>query len=246
MNRAIVALLATSSMLFSVGCASKKYVRNEVTPVINKTNELDEMTRNNTNAIKDVDSRAQMGIKDVNQRAQAADQKAASARQTADSAQDLANQASTRVGSLASQVANLDNYRPVVETSVHFGFDKADLTSKARKALDELGAEIPNARHYIVVVEGGTDSVGDPQYNYGLSERRASSVIQYLASKYSVPAHKIYVIGLGKDKEVASNNSSAGRAKNRRVDVRLMTNIAENAPTQASNAPAASSPTQQR
>ncbi len=244
MNRVIVAMLAASSMLISVGCASKKYVRNEVTPVINKTNELDEMTRNNTNAIKDVGSRAQMGIKDVNQRAQAADQKAATARQTADDAQNLANQASTRVGSLAIQVANLDNYRPIVETSVHFGFDKADLTSKARKALDELGAEIPNAHHYIVVVEGGTDSVGDSQYNYQLSERRASAVIQYLASKYSVPAHKIYVIGLGKDKEVASNNTSAGRAKNRRVDVRLMSNNTENAATQASNAPAASSSTQ--
>ena len=238
MNRALVAVLASSTMLFGVGCASKKYVRNEVTPVINKTNELDEMTRNNTNAIKDVDSRAQMGINDVNTRAQAADQKASTARQTADEAQNLASQASGRVNSLATQVANLDSYHPVVETSVHFGFDKTDLTTKARKALDELGTEIPNAPHYIVVVEGGTDSVGDPQYNYQLSERRASSVIQYLASKYNVPAHKIYVIGLGKDKEVASNGTSAGRARNRRVDIRLMSNTTENAPTQASNAPA--------
>ena len=240
MNRAIVAVLATSSMLLSVGCASKKYVRNETTPIINKTNELDEMTRNNTNAIKDVDARAQMGINDVNQRSQAADQKAVSARQTADQAQQLASQASTRVGSLANQVANLDSYHAIVETSVHFGFDKADLTPKARKALDELGAEIPKAPHYIVVVEGATDSTGDAQYNYQLSERRASAVIQYMAAKYNVPAHKIYVIGLGKDKEVASNRSAAGRAKNRRVDVRLMTNSTENAPTQASNAPAAS------
>jgi flagellar motor protein MotB len=49
-------------------------------------------------------------------------------------------------------------------------------------------------------------------------------VIQYLASKYNVPAHKIYVIGLGKDKPVETNNTKAGRADNRRVDVRLMTN----------------------
>ncbi len=247
MNRAIVAVLGISSMLFSVGCASKKYVRNETTPIINKTNELDEMTRNNTNAIKEVDARSQRGILDVNQRAQAADQKASTARQTADQAQSLATQASTRADSLATQVANLDNYRPVVETSVHFGFDKADLTNKAKKALDELGSEIPNAKHYVVVVEGGTDSVGDAQYNYQLSERRASAVIQYLAAKYNVPAHKIYVIGLGKDKEVASNATSSGRAKNRRVDVRLMTNTAEGAPTQASNAPASSqSSVQQR
>ena len=49
-------------------------------------------------------------------------------------------------------------------------------------------------------------------------------MIQYLATKYNVPAHKIYVIGLGKDKPVESNKTSKGRADNRRVDVRLMTN----------------------
>jgi outer membrane protein OmpA-like peptidoglycan-associated protein len=66
--------------------------------------------------------------------------------------------------------------------------------------------------------------VGSADYNYDLSQRRANAVIQYLASKYSVPAHKIYVIGLGKDKPVETNKTSTGRADNRRVDVRLMTN----------------------
>jgi outer membrane protein OmpA-like peptidoglycan-associated protein len=87
-------------------------------------------------------------------------------------------------------------------------------------------------------VEGSTDSVGDANYNYNLSQRRASAVIQYLASKYNVPANKIYVIGLGKDKPLEKNNSSKGRAENRRVDVRLMSNQggpAPAAPTSASN-----------
>ena len=65
---------------------------------------------------------------------------------------------------------------------------------------------------------------GSAEYNYDLSQRRANAVIQYLASKYNVPAHKIYVIGLGKDKPVETNKTAAGRADNRRVDVRLMTN----------------------
>jgi outer membrane protein OmpA-like peptidoglycan-associated protein len=51
-----------------------------------------------------------------------------------------------------------------------------------------------------------------------------------------VPAHKVYVIGLGEDKKAASNGNAAGRAKNRRVDVRLMTNVQENN-TSASNSP---------
>ena len=62
-------------------------------------------------------------------------------------------------------------------------------------------------------------------------------MIQYLASKYQVPAHKIYVIGLGKDKPVETNKTSAGRADNRRVDVRLMTNSTEAPQTASNNAP---------
>ena len=236
MNRlSVFALVIAASLPFSVGCASKKYVRNETAPIINKVNELDDLTAKNSRDIKDVDTRAQQGIQQVQAKAAAADQKAMAAGQSADQAQTMANEAANRANSLTGTVANLDNYRPVVETAVHFGFDKFNLTTKAKKALDELGTELPNAKHYIVVVDGNTDSVGPADYNYLLSKRRADSVIQYLVTKYQVPAHKIYIIGLGKDKPVESNRTTAGRAKNRRVDVRLMTNIADNAPATASS-----------
>ncbi len=54
-------------------------------------------------------------------------------------------------------------------------------------------------------------------------------MIQYLAAKHSVPPYRIYIIGLGKDNPVAENNSASGRAKNRRVDVQLLTNSTESA-----------------
>jgi OOP family OmpA-OmpF porin len=125
---------------------------------------------------------------------------------------------------LTNTVANLDNYHAVAETSVKFGFNKDTLTPTAQAGLDQLAASIASTKGYIIALEGGTDSVGSADYNYELSQRRANSVIQYLAMKYNVPAHKIYVIGLGKDKPVETNKTSAGRADNRRVDVRLMTN----------------------
>lgn len=225
MNRIVLlAAVGAVSLSFATGCASKKYVRNEVAPTINKVNELDDLTAKNTNAIKDVDQRAQQGIQGVNQKADTADQKALAAAQAADQAQQAASGASTRVNSLANTVANLDNYHPVVETSVHFAFDKYNLTPKARQALDQLGTEIQNTKNYIVVVDGNTDSVGPAEYNYKLSNWRADSVIHYLATNYNVPPYKIFVIGLGKDKPAEPNRTAAGRAKNRRVDVRLMTN----------------------
>ena len=206
------------------GCTSKNYVKQQTTPLINKTNELDDMTAKNSKDIKDVDARAQAGIQTVSAKTAEVEQKAQTANQNATSAQQVADAANNRVGILTNTVANLDNYRPVAETSVKFGFNKDNLTPKSKEALDQLAGTISSTKGYIITLEGGTDSVGSPDYNYDLSQRRTNSVIQYLASKYNVPAHKIYVIGLGKDKPLETNKTREGRADNRRVDVRLMTN----------------------
>jgi OmpA-OmpF porin, OOP family len=228
MNRILgLSMVAALSLSTMVGCASKKYVRNETQPTINKVNELDELTAKNTNAIKEVDTRAQQGIQGANQKAGEADQHASTARQQADQAQQLASTTSGRVDQLANQVANLDNYRPVTEATVHFGFDKADLSKKAKGALDQLAGGIQSTKNYIIVVDGNTDQIGSAEYNYQLSRRRADAVVNYLAAKYNVPAHKFYMIGLGKDKPADEGKSAKARAENRRVEVRLMTNIQE-------------------
>jgi OOP family OmpA-OmpF porin len=232
MNRTSLVIILAASMAATVGCTSKNYVKQQTTPLINKTNELDDMTAKNSKDIKDVDARAQSGIQAVNAKTADVEQKAQAANQSASSAQQLADTANNRVGVLTNTVANLDNYRPVAETSVKFGFNKDILTPKAQEALDQLAGSISGTKGYIIALEGGTDSVGSADYNYDLSQRRANSVIQYLASKYNVPAHKIYVIGLGKDKPVETNKTKEGRADNRRVDVRLMTNtVGDTTPT---------------
>jgi OmpA-OmpF porin, OOP family len=224
MNRTSLVICLAASMAATVGCASKNYVKQQTTPLINKTNELDDLAAKNSKDIKDVDARAQAGIQAVNTKTAEVEQKTQVAGQTASSAQQMADAANSRVGVLTNTVANLDNYHAVAETSVKFGFNKDNLTSKAQETLDQLAAQISSTKGYIIALEGGTDSVGSADYNYDLSQRRANAVIQYLATKYNVPAHKIYVIGLGKDKPVESNKTSNGRADNRRVDVRLMTN----------------------
>jgi OOP family OmpA-OmpF porin len=224
MTRTSLVICLAASMVATVGCASKNYVKQQTTPLINKTNELDDLTAKNTKDIKDVDARVQAGLAAVNAKTADVEQKAQAAGQTAATAQQTADAANTRVGVLTNTVANLDNYHAVAETSVKFAFNRDNLTPKAKEALDQMAASIASTKGYIIALEGGCDSVGSTEYNYDLSQRRANSVIQYLASKYNVPAHKIYVIGLGKDKPVESNKTATGRADNRRVDVRLMTN----------------------
>src|SRR5436190_5575222 len=136
MNSTSLTFLLVLSMAAGVGCSSKNYVKQQTTPLINKTNELDDMTAKNSRDIKDVDARTQAAIQQVNTKTAEVDQKAQAAGQQAAQAQTLADNAVHRVDTLQSTVANLDNYRVVTETSVHFGFNKDNLTKKAKEALD--------------------------------------------------------------------------------------------------------------
>ena len=214
------------------GCASKKYVRNQTAPIIQHAGQLNNETAENTRKIHDVDQRAQSGIEKAQSSADTANQSAQNASQQAGNAQNSANEAVNRADSLGSVVKDLDNYKPVANVSVHFGFNKAVLTADDRQQLDSFASQLASNNNYILEVTGGTDSAGPAQYNYDLSQRRADSVVQYLASKYNVPARKFYLIGIGKDQYVASNKTAADRAQNRRVQVQLLQNVGVQAATQ--------------
>lgn len=222
-----VSALGALSLLLASGCSTKNYVRSQTTPVIEKTNELDDATATNNRNIHDVDQRAQAGIQTAQNSANQANQAAQSAGTSASQANQSAQDAVNRVDSLTGVVANLDNYKQVADAQVNFAFDKSDLSRTDRQKLDEFAAQLNSQKSYILAVTGGTDSTGPADYNYGLSQRRAQSVVQYLASKYNVPPHRFYLIGIGKDKEVASNSSSAGRAKNRRVEIQMLSNMSD-------------------
>ena len=214
-------------MLFTAGCSTKNYVRTQTTPLVTKTNELDDAAAANNRSIQSTNDRAQAGIQQAQQSANTATQNATAATQAANQAQGSAKEAVNRADSLASVVANLDNYKQIGTVSVTFGFDKSVLTKSDKAQLDGLGTQLTSAKSYILEVTGGTDSVGNADYNYQLSQRRAEAVVQYLASKFNVPAHKFYLIGIGKDQEVATNKTAAGRAQNRRVEVQILSNAAQ-------------------
>ena len=225
-NRTIFAIsaLAAISLLLATGCSTKNYVRSQTTPIIEHTNELDDATATNNRNIQNVDHRAQQGIQQAQTSADTANQQAQTASQSASRAQQSAQEAVNQADSLASVVANLDNYKQIGDASVNFGFDKAVLTRSDKAQLDQFAGQLNGAKGYILEVTGGTDSVGSAAYNYALSQRRAQAVVQYLAAKYNVPPHRFYLIGIGKDQAVAPNSTAAGRAKNRRVEIQLLSN----------------------
>ena len=230
-----VVLASAFVIAFTVGCSTKNYVRSQTTPIIQQTNELDTKTAADHRYIVDTDQRATAGIASAQSAANTADQHALAAGQSADAANRSAQEAYNRVDSLSGVVANLDNYKQLSDISVTFAFDKYVLTAADKQQLDDMAANLTSARGYILEVTGGTDSVGDVNYNYQLSQKRADAVANYLQSKYNIPPHKFYLVGIGKDQQVASDSTAAGRAKNRRVDIKLMSNMTNPQPTTASS-----------
>lgn len=227
-NRAGVIGLAVALTLATVtGCATKNYVHNQTAPLVEHTDQLDTQTALNNRQIRDVDDRAKSGIDHAQDSADVAKRNAQKASESAGDAETAANDAVHRADSLDSVVKGLDSYKPMGKVTVTFGFNKAVLTREDRDQLDGFAAQLGSAKGYILEVTGGTDSIGSAQYNYELSQRRADAVVQYLASKYEIAAHRFYLIGIGKDKEVASNATAEGRKQNRRVDVLLLSNHAD-------------------
>ena len=227
----VAAALAVAGV---TGCATKNYVHSQTAPLIDHTNQLEDKTAANNRAIHDTDDRAQAGIKQAQTAAETANQNAQGATKAAGDAETAANDAVHRADSLDSVVKNLDNYKSMADVTVTFGFDKAVLTKDDKEQLDTFAAQLGSAKSYILEVTGGTDSTGSAEYNYDLSQRRADAVVQYLAAKYNIPAHRFYLIGIGKDQEVAPNDTAEGRKKNRRVQVQLLSNMST---TQTAGAP---------
>jgi OOP family OmpA-OmpF porin len=109
----------------------------------------------------------------------------------------------------------------IVLRGVHFDFNKSDIRSDSRSILDEAAEILKENPDVRISVEGHTDAIGSDAYNQQLSLRRADAVFRYLVN-HGIPPERMEVIGYGKGRPVASNDTDSGRAQNRRVELRVV------------------------
>ena len=137
----------------------------------------------------------------------------------------VAAEARKEVTAVSERVSALDDYDLQESVSVNFRVNSAVLSPEAKQKLDELAEKTSNARAYMIEVAGHTDSTGSEAKNFRLSRERAESVIQYLAVNHKIPLRRfITPMGYGKAEAVADNTTAAGRAQNRRVEVKILLN----------------------
>jgi outer membrane protein OmpA-like peptidoglycan-associated protein len=218
----LLALLGVAALVS--GCATKNWVRNTVSPVQTKVDQVAEQSDKQGAELaqtrQDVEKNA-TAIQATDEKASGADRRAGEAMTRAQAADQKATQNTQQISSLRQTITNLDNYKVVDQATVLFGFDRATLTDENKSELDTLVGRANGLRRYFIAIEGYTDPTGDAAYNLELSKRRAEAVVQYLAGERDVDFNRIHTIGLGEQKLVDAAVNRDARARNRRVEVKI-------------------------
>lgn len=231
MKQSVPLTLVMMGALLGGGCATKKYVRNTVSPVQGKLDQVAQQTNQNGEKINQTNQnldqtkqqvqKTQTDLSATNERVVAVDSKAGQAMSRADQANQAAEKVGHDLGDLRSQVANLDDYKPMGTTTVLFKFNSDKLSSDAKQSLDQMVTSGNQYKRFFIAVEGFTDRTGSNEYNQALSRRRADAVVQYLVAQHNIPIYRIHMVGLGELKPVDEARNREARAKNRRVEVTI-------------------------
>ncbi len=240
MNRktGLLLMLAVAlAAVVSVGCATKKYVRETVAPVQQKVQDVEKKNVDQDSSLAKLDK----AVSVADERAQGADSRAGAAAREAARANEQAATANTaavqaramgekgvaRAGevetSLNTRVGNLSNFRMASSSTVLFDLGMSVLTDAAKQELDGFAAKVGSEKNFEIEVQGFTDSTGDPQLNLELSRKRAAAVVRYLTLDKKIPLFRVQTLGYGEENPTSDNKTRDGRKENRRVEVRLYT-----------------------
>lgn len=152
----------------------------------------------------------------------------AQAQASADAANARADEAKKAADRANNRINGLNDYDPVRSWTIYFRPGSAVLSLAEKQKID-MGVGWVRSQQdtngWFVSIVGFADTSGNTAYNRGLSERRANAVIGYLVAKHNMPLTRlIQPFGYGESKPVAENNTAAGRAKNRRVEIQILAN----------------------
>jgi outer membrane protein OmpA-like peptidoglycan-associated protein len=148
----------------------------------------------------------------------------------------VAQEARQEVTRVDERVSALDEYDETATVAVTFRVNSALLSPEAKGQLDDFATKALAGKNYMIEIAGHTDSTGSEARNMRLSRERADAVVEYLTVNHHIPARRfITPMGYGKSAAVADNSTAAGRAQNRRVEVKMLVNRGLNK-TNVSNA----------
>jgi outer membrane protein OmpA-like peptidoglycan-associated protein len=238
-NKPVLVGALTAVSVLSVGCATKKHVREAIAPVQQQANQTQAQLGTLQKDTNDYKAKTDQSIGDLDRQVATADEKATDAGKKAAEAAASAAQANTAAAAAAQQaqaantlaqqtgtkldttIHNLDNYKLISTAPIYFGFGKSILSKDEQAKLDDAVQKLQSMQAYVVEVEGFADRTGNIAYNRDLSRKRADAVVHYLAVEHNIPLRSIRELGVGSDFPDANNKTREDRKENRRVDVKI-------------------------
>jgi OmpA-OmpF porin, OOP family len=131
----------------------------------------------------------------------------------------------TEATEASKRFSELSDYDTKDQLDVHFASGSTEISEADQEALKKLAQNAVNLKGYIIQVKGFADSSGNAAMNQNLSMERAQNVIAFLLQRCNVPVRHIIAPGaMGEAAPVATNETAAGRAENRRVEVKVLLN----------------------
>jgi len=205
-----VAGFAVLSLVAASGCVTKKAWRENVEATDTR--------------VKGVETGLESQEKRTSDLARDTDTRITQVKGTAEKAVEIGSQAMTKAESAEKAARGKILWTTTLsDDSVKFSFDGDKVPEGAQAILDELGSKVKSLDKAVYLeIEGHTDNIGSDAYNEHLAEMRAQAVRNYLAEHAGIPLHAMSIISFGESKPVAANSTSAGRAQNRRVVVRVL------------------------
>lgn len=201
----LVGTVLLIGLIAGTGCATKKYVLQEMATLDQKVEGVEGSVEENQKRIKEHDEKlATLGSLITQQGSEMDKQK-------------------SEFDSRISEVKKFAQGRLIFqETLKHdeakFKFDSYELSDEAQVKLDEfVQMLVAQDKGVYLEIQGHTDSSGPEEWNLILGKKRAEAVVEYLHKKFNIPLHRMETISYGGDNPVADNATRDGRAQNRRV-----------------------------
>jgi outer membrane protein OmpA-like peptidoglycan-associated protein len=189
--------------------------------------QTDELAQENLAKIKEAEENAVRMAAQIQENTALAND----ARARADAAQAQADSAYKAAALANNRINGLDDYEQVRTIPVLFKVNSSIIDATAKQTIDDAAAWAKgekakgNTNGWLVEVVGFADTTGNTARNRALSDRRAKAVIQYLVGVHNLDLRRlVQPFGYGDSKPVADNKTAEGRAKNRRVEIRILQN----------------------
>jgi len=199
----LVGTVILFGLIFSTGCATKKYVTQEIATMDQKVQQVESSIEENQKRIREHDERLATIGSLITQHD---------------------SQFKTVDGKIEEVKKSIQGKLLFTETlknnEAKFKFDSSELSPEAKAALDKfVQMLIDQNKGVYLEIQGHTDNTGEESWNLLLGKKRAEAVMEYFYKQHRIPLHRMQVISFGSSVSVGDNGTPEGRAQNRRVEI---------------------------